>query len=266
MNTEKFETMQEEGGSPIKMWTRGVPVEESAKRQLANTARMPFIYKHIAVMPDVHLGKGSTIGSVVPTLGAVIPAAVGGDIRLRHDRCEDHFDGQRSARQSVVRAYGDRAGDPGRQFAERARPPRPGRLAYHARCGRPGVGRAETGIRRDLREDPRLRNTNNHNHLGTLGGGNHFVEICLDEMGAVWFMLHSGSRGVGNAIGSHFIELAKKDMRTHMVNVREPDLALSEGGHRSLRRLCAGGRLGAEIRPHEPRGDDAEPDRRGGAR
>jgi tRNA-splicing ligase RtcB len=80
MKNENYEVMQVEDGRHIKMWTKGVPVEESAKQQLANTARMPFIYKHIAVMPDVHLGKGSTIGSVVPTLGAIIPAAVGVDI------------------------------------------------------------------------------------------------------------------------------------------------------------------------------------------
>ena len=80
MNNNDYDVLHHEGGAPIKMWTRGVPVEEEAKSQLANTARMPFIYKHLAVMPDVHLGKGSTIGSVVPTLGAVIPAAVGVDI------------------------------------------------------------------------------------------------------------------------------------------------------------------------------------------
>ncbi len=80
MKNEHYDVMHVDEGRHVKMWTRGVPVEEVAKQQLANTAKMPFIYKHIAVMPDVHLGKGSTIGSVVPTLGAVIPAAVGVDI------------------------------------------------------------------------------------------------------------------------------------------------------------------------------------------
>src|SRR3954470_23498426 len=80
MKNENYDVMHIEGGRHVKMWTKGVPVEESAKQQLANTAKMPFIYKHIAVMPDVHLGKGSTIGSVIPTLGAIIPAAVGVDI------------------------------------------------------------------------------------------------------------------------------------------------------------------------------------------
>src|SRR6059058_2386303 len=80
MNDEHYDVLDVPGGRPVKMWTRGVPVEEEARRQLANTARMPFIYKHMAAMPDVHLGKGSTIGSVIPTLGALIPAAVGVDI------------------------------------------------------------------------------------------------------------------------------------------------------------------------------------------
>ena len=80
MKHEEYDVMNVEGGSHVKMWTKGVPVEDAAKKQLTNTAKMPFIYKHIAVMPDVHLGKGSTIGSVIPTLGAIIPAAVGVDI------------------------------------------------------------------------------------------------------------------------------------------------------------------------------------------
>src|SRR4051794_31121960 len=80
MKHEHYDVLDVPGGHPVKMWTRGVPVEDEARRQLASTARMPFIYKHMAAMPDVHLGKGSTIGSVIPTLGAVIPAAVGVDI------------------------------------------------------------------------------------------------------------------------------------------------------------------------------------------
>ena len=85
MKSEHYDVLNVDGGRPVKMWTRGVPVEEGARQQLANTARMPFIYKHMAAMPDVHLGKGSTIGSVIPTLGAVIPAAVGVDIGCSSD-------------------------------------------------------------------------------------------------------------------------------------------------------------------------------------
>ena len=230
MNTEEFEVMQEEGGSPVKMWTRGVPVEDAARRQLVNTARMPFIYKHIAVMPDVHLGKGSTIGSVVPTLGAVIPAAVGVDIgcgmmaaktTLSASDLPDNLAAMRSA---IERAIPVGSSPKGRGRRD------PG--AWHTTPDAVDLVWATLKPEFDVicAKTPRLRNTNNHNHLGTLGGGNHFVEICLDETGAVWFMLHSGSRGVGNAIGSHFIEVAKQDMRTHMVNVPEQDLAyLKEG-------------------------------------
>ena len=230
MNTQEFDVMQEEGGAPIKMWTRGVPVEESARRQLLNTARMPFIYKHIAVMPDVHLGKGSTIGSVVPTLGAVIPAAVGVDIGCGMMAAKttlaasDLPDNLSALRTAIERAIPVGSSPKGRGRRD------PG--AWHTTPD--AVDLVWAGLKPEFdlicAKTPRLRNTNNHHHLGTLGGGNHFVEICLDEAGAVWFMLHSGSRGVGNAIGSHFIELAKKDMRTHLVNVPEQDLAyLKEG-------------------------------------
>lgn len=97
MKSENYEVMLVPDAKLVKMWTQGVPVEESARQQLANTARMPFIYKHIAVMPDVHLGKGSTIGSVVATLGAVIPAAVGVDIGCGMDGGQDHAHRQRPA-------------------------------------------------------------------------------------------------------------------------------------------------------------------------
>jgi len=233
MNTENFEVMQEEGGSPVKMWTQGVPVEDAAKRQLANTARMPFIYKHIAVMPDVHLGKGSTIGSVVPTLGAVIPAAVGVDIGCGMMAAKttltasDLPDNLAALRTAIERAIPVGSSPKGRGRRD------PG--AWHTTPESVDLVWASLKPEFDLicEKTPRLRNTNNRNHLGTLGGGNHFVEICLDETGAVWFMLHSGSRGVGNAIGSHFIELAKQDMRTHMINMPDQDLAyLKEGtGH-----------------------------------
>src|SRR5574343_1975319 len=103
---QDYELLQQDGGSPIKMWTRGVPVEDSARQQLLQTAQLPFIFKHLAVMPDVHLGKGSTIGSVIPTQGAIIPAAVGVDIgcgmiaartSLTADDLPDHLHGWRSA-------------------------------------------------------------------------------------------------------------------------------------------------------------------------
>lgn len=222
MKPETFEVIQPEHGRPVKMWTRGVPVEEDAKRQLLRTAQMPFIFGHLAVMPDVHLGKGSTIGSVIPTLGAVIPAAVGVDIgcgmiatrtSLTAGDLPDHLHAWRAAIERAV-PHGRTPGK--RDVGAWTDPP-------------PSVNRAwaelAPGFKRIADKYPKLANTNNHCHLGTLGTGNHFVEICLDEADRVWFMLHSGSRGVGNAIGTHFIELAKRDMERFFVKLPDADLA-----------------------------------------
>jgi tRNA-splicing ligase RtcB len=232
MKSGNYEVVQTPGAHPIKMWTEGVPVEESARQQLANTARMPFIYKHIAVMPDVHLGKGSTIGSVVATLGAVIPAAVGVDIgcgmmaaktTLTASDLPDNLGPLRSAIERAI-PHGmspKTRGHRGRDEGSWNTPPAPVHLAW---------GQLKDEFDAICLKTPKLAKTNNYRHLGTLGSGNHFVEVCLDEVGFVWLMLHSGSRGVGNAIGMHFIELAKQDMRTHFVNLPDQDLAyLNEG-------------------------------------
>lgn len=227
-----YDTLAVEQGAPVKMWTRGVPVEAEAKVQLSNTAKMPFIYKHIAVMPDVHVGKGSTIGSVIPTLGAIIPAAVGVDIGC----------GMMAAKTTLRAAdLPDNLG-PLRSAIERAIPHGSAPRSRHHRGRDQGswenpptaVDTAWQTLQQEFevlcQKTPKLEKTNHYKHLGTLGSGNHFIEVCLDEEGAVWFMLHSGSRGVGNAIGTHFIELAQQDMRTHMVNLPDRDLAyLKEG-------------------------------------
>ena len=232
MDKLNYDVIATEDGSPIKMWTQGVPVEDAAKKQLSNTARLPFIYKHIAVMPDVHLGKGSTIGSVIPTLGAIIPAAVGVDIgcgmmaaktTLTASDLPENLGPLRSAIEKAV-PHGSSPktrGHRGRDEGSWNTPPAPVDVAW-----------AHLKDEFDVicQKTPKLKNTNNYRHLGTLGGGNHFIEVCLDESNCVWFMLHSGSRGVGNAIGSHFIELAKQDMRTHFINLPDQDLAyLNEG-------------------------------------
>jgi tRNA-splicing ligase RtcB len=223
MSRENHETMNVEGGAHIKMWTRGVPVEEEAREQLARTAKMPFIFRHIAVMPDVHFGKGSTVGSVIPTQRAVIPAAVGVDIgcgmmavktTLSASDLPDSLGELRTAIERAVphgRSKGRR--DKG---AWGDRPPSNVDSAW---------AQLEPGFARITGKYPHLEKTNNYLHLGTLGTGNHFVEVCLDEDQAVWLMLHSGSRGVGNAIGSHFIELAREDMRQWMINLPDRDLA-----------------------------------------
>jgi tRNA-splicing ligase RtcB len=178
------------------------------------------------------LGKGSTIGSVIPTLGAVIPAAVGVDIgcgmmaaktTLSANDLPDNLGPLRSAIERAV-PHGmspKTRGFKGRDQGSWDSPPQAVDQAWMALKDEFDVICEKT---------PKLKHTNNYKHLGTLGTGNHFIEICLDEQGFVWFMLHSGSRGVGNAIGSHFIEVAKQDMRTHIANLPDQDLAyLKEG-------------------------------------
>jgi tRNA-splicing ligase RtcB len=223
MSEKNHETLNVEHGAHIKMWTRGVPVEEEAKEQLRNTAKMPFIFHHIAVMPDVHLGKGSTVGSVIPTLQAVIPAAVGVDIgcgmiaaktTLTASDLPDNLSGLRSAIERAV-PHGRSPGKRDKGSWGDA-PPDNVDIAW---------AELERGFSRIIEKYPHLARANHRVHLGTLGTGNHFVEVCLDEDQAVWFMLHSGSRGIGNAIGSHFIELAKQDMRRWMINLPDQDLA-----------------------------------------
>lgn len=217
------------GGVPVKMWTRGVPVEDEARRQLANAARLPVVFKHVAAMPDVHFGIGATVGSVIPTVKAIIPAAVGVDIgcgmiasrtTLTAEDLPDNLAPLRAAIERAVphgRAPGAR--DPG---------------AWHRTPG--AVDTAWSQLEPEFtalcRDYPKLAKTNHHNHLGTLGGGNHFIEVCLDEQGFVWFMLHSGSRGVGNAIGTMFIELAKQDALRSNANLPDRDLAYFEEGSR----------------------------------
>ncbi len=222
------------GSVPIKMWTRGVPIEAEAKQQLANVARLPIVFKHVAVMPDVHYGIGATVGSVIPTLKAIIPAAVGVDIGCGMMACkttltaEDLPDSLAPLRSAIERAVPHgmtpkqfRRNGSNRDKGSWETPPNEADLAW---------AQLEDEFKLICESYPRLKNTNNHRHMGTLGGGNHFIEICLDEMKAVWIMLHSGSRGVGNAIGTHFIELAKLDAQLHERNLPDQDLAYFEEG------------------------------------
>ncbi|WP_300451734.1 RtcB family protein [Accumulibacter sp.] len=211
------------------MWTEGVPVEEDARRQLINTARLPFIFRHLAVMPDVHLGKGSTIGSVIPTRGAIIPAAVGVDIgcgmiatrtTLNAADLPDNLHPLRTAIERAV-PHGRTVGRGKRDDGSWENPPDVVNALWRELL---------PGFQRLVAKYPRLQSTNNYKHLGTLGTGNHFIEVCLDEADRVWLMLHSGSRGVGNAIGSLFIELAQADMRQHLANLPDRDLAYLEEG------------------------------------
>ncbi len=224
MTDTTFDVMKPEGGVPVKMWTRGVPVEDGARAQLSRAAQMPFIFKHVAAMPDVHVGIGATVGSVIPTKGAVIPAAVGVDIgcgmmaartSLVASDLPDNLDAIRSAIESAV-PHGRTAGRGKRDVGAWGQPPADIVDAWATLAVR---------FQRITDKYPRLKNANSLVHLGTLGTGNHFIELCLDQDQRVWVMLHSGSRGVGNAIGTYFIELAKQDMRKWHINLPDQDLA-----------------------------------------
>jgi tRNA-splicing ligase RtcB (3'-phosphate/5'-hydroxy nucleic acid ligase) len=222
------------GGVPVKMWTQGVPVEAEAMQQLDNAARLPIVFKHVAVMPDVHYGIGATIGSVIPTVKAIIPAAVGVDIGCGMIACKtslraaDLPDSLAVLRSEIEKAVPHgmspkqfRRDGPNRDKGSWETPPTEADAAW---------AQLVDEFEAICVDYPRLKNTNNYRHMGTLGGGNHFIEICLDEHGGVWVMLHSGSRGVGNAIGTHFIELAKKDAELHERNLPDKDLAYFEEG------------------------------------
>jgi tRNA-splicing ligase RtcB (3'-phosphate/5'-hydroxy nucleic acid ligase) len=224
MTERTYDVMMVPDGRPVKMWTQGVPVDEKAKVQLSRAAQMPFVFKHVAVMPDVHVGIGATIGSVIPTKGAVIPAAVGVDIgcgmmaartSLHANDLPDNLDGVRDAIERAV-PHGRTSGRGGRDKGAWGDPPAAVVEAW---------GDLVIRFDRLCEKHPRFKNTNHVTHLGTLGTGNHFIELCLDTEGRVWVMLHSGSRGVGNAIGTYFIELAKKDMRKWFINLPDEDLA-----------------------------------------
>lgn len=232
MENRRFEMLTERAGIdtplPVKMWTRGVPVEESAMKQLANVASMPFIHKHIAAMPDVHWGMGATVGSVIATKGAIIPAAVGVDIgcgmiasrtSLTANDLPDNLHAIRTAIEAAVPHGRTDNGGPNDRGAWGDCVRVPDELALD-------LGRLVSKHPKRL-ERAALRAPH---QLGTLGTGNHFIEVCLDEVDHVWIMLHSGSRGIGNAIGQQFIELAKEDMRRWFINLPDADLAyLPEG-------------------------------------
>lgn len=224
MSNQSIEYMPVEGGAPVKMWTKGVAVDPKARDQLARAAKMPFIFKHVAVMPDVHVGMGATVGSVIPTKGAVIPAAVGVDIgcgmmaamtSLAASDLPDTLEGVRAAIERAV-PHGRDVGKGKRDPGSWGDPPPDIVAAWSTLAER---------FTKLVAKYPKLAGANTLVHMGTLGTGNHFIELCLDEADRVWVMLHSGSRGIGNAIGQFFIELAKKDMRRWFINLPDEDLA-----------------------------------------
>lgn len=215
---------------PIKAWIDFVPIEDTALQQVKNTANLPFIFKHVAIMPDVHWGAGATIGSVIATKGAICPAAVGVDIgcgmmavktNIIASQLPDNLHGMRTDIENAVphgRTNNGAAGDRG---------------AWH------DVPEYMGGKWKELFEErykaitdkhPKAKAYNTANHLGTLGGGNHFVEVCIDTEQNVWVMLHSGSRGLGNKIGMYFIERAQQECEKYFIQLPDKDLAyLVEG-------------------------------------
>ncbi len=213
-----IKTIMNKGRVPVHVYTDDI--EHEAYRQLHNLSQMPFVHSHIAAMPDVHFGKGATVGSVIPCKGAIIPAAVGVDIgcgmnalrlSIKAHELPDNLRRVRSAIEAAI----------------------PVGFDMHKR----DVARASTvrplseGLNRVLDKHPKIARMQKKPYqtwvrqLGTLGGGNHFIEICLDESDDVWVMLHSGSRGIGNVIGQYFIRLAQKDMGRHLHHLPDKDLA-----------------------------------------
>jgi tRNA-splicing ligase RtcB len=223
-------------GAPIKAWTKGVPVEALAAEQLRNTATLPFIHSHIAVMPDVHWGLGATVGSVIPCRGAVVPAAVGVDIgcgmmavqtTITASRLPDDLHPLRTAIEQAV-PHGRTSADPKRDRG--AWGDVPDDIIERWRTTPFEDGTLASGLEAITARRPKVRHANSLHHLGTLGTGNHFIELSLDEDQRLWVMLHSGSRGVGNTIGRVFIELAKREAERHHIVLPDRDLAwLPEG-------------------------------------
>ena len=211
-------------GVPVRAWVRGVHVDDNALQQLRNVAALPIVHSHVAAMPDVHWGIGATVGSVVATRGAIIPAAVGVDIgcgmmAVRTSlTASDLPDDLKSIRSDLERAVPHGRTDNGGRGDRGAWSDLPARVEDAWKKLRGGYDEI-------VARHPRLDRGATAGQLGTLGTGNHFLELCLDEAQRVWVMLHSGSRGPGNRIGTHFIELAKKDMKRHLANLPDQDLA-----------------------------------------
>lgn len=223
-----FEIM-EAGGKPVKMWLpEGHEIEVEARLQLGRVSRLPIV-TNVACMPDVHVGRGATIGSVIGTDQAIIPAAVGVDIGCgmmaqKLSVQGDLPDSLRKVREAIElavphgRTHDGQAGDRGAW----GDPPN--------LVGNTWRDQLSPRYREIVDKHPKMFHKFAVHHLGTLGTGNHFIELCLDEDNCPWIMLHSGSRGVGNKVGSYFIRKAKEDMQAHGISVEDRDLSyLSEG-------------------------------------
>jgi len=214
----------QDGGRPIKAWIDGVELEDSARAQLVAVSKLPFIFQHVAVMPDVHWGVGATIGSVIATQGAVIPAAVGVDLgcgmiaqrtSLTASQLPDDLGPLRSAIEAAIpHGRTDNGGANDRGAWGEA----PDNVAD-------AFGDLAMRLPGDMWTERRMQQA--RRQLGSLGTGNHFVEVCLDEEQRVWIMLHSGSRGIGNALASEFISRAKATAAKYFYEANLPDKDLA---------------------------------------
>ena len=207
-----------EGRLPVKIWTD--EVEPHARQQLVNLSTLPFIYRHVAAMPDVHTGIGATIGSVIATHNAIIPAAVGVDIGCGMIACRLSLEANDLSEVLLKKIFDQISRDVpvGREQHKEDRALTDRALPFASQ------------LKRMTDKHPQLlksfgKSSDWVRQMGSLGGGNHFIELCLDESDRIWVMLHSGSRGVGNAIGNYFIQLARKDMERWMINLPDRDLA-----------------------------------------
>jgi tRNA-splicing ligase RtcB len=220
-------TWKPDNGVPVKVWTNDI--EGEAMQQLTNTASLPFIHKHVAAMPDVHFGLGATVGSVIATKKALIPAAVGVDIGcgmaavqlagLRAEHLPDSLVGIRSALEAAIPHGRTDNGGKNDRGAWGVRP---------AHVEEAWGKLQDSRITHVILEHPKMLSRGIYDygrHLGTLGSGNHFVELCLDRQDNVWLMLHSGSRGIGNRIGTYFVERAKEEMERWHIKLPDPNLA-----------------------------------------
>lgn len=208
---------QAEGSRPIKIWTDDV--EPEAMQQLRNAAMLPFIHPHgVVAMPDVHWGIGATVGSVLATFRAIIPAAVGVDIGC----------GMNAVRTSLKASDLPDSLAQLRHDIERGIPLGPGGAHSDKQMianPNPKVLELSDRLKAIIPTIPGVGTQNWIRQIGTLGSGNHFIELCIDENQDVWVMLHSGSRGIGNQIGQHFITRAKKRMGEYFIKLPDANLA-----------------------------------------
>ena len=227
MGIQKILNAEAHYGVPVKIFTNDI--DSDSIEQLKKMAQLQFIYSHIAVMPDVHVGKGATVGSVIPTKNAIIPAAVGVDIgcgmnavrlNLKASQLPDNLAPLRHAIERKVPV--------GFELHKQIKAKASSIIPLEKRLQ--PIIQKHPGLVRMLRKFDATW----QKQLGTLGGGNHFIELCLDENQDVWIMLHSGSRGLGNVIGTYFIELAKKEAQHRFGHVPDKDLSYFAEGSASF--------------------------------